>query len=217
MQQDRVKELLSILDQEEDTEVELEHSDDVIDFIEFYNIKKGRFWVRYSILKRLYNYWSDVPVNKLTFTKRLTSHIPSIKRRHIRFYFINRSSLNITKEAYKFINQKNKLKIRVVDQKKLSEFLKENKIKPGKRYPAKYTHVYYMFIDWCEKKKIKRAPLAYKNFIGLMKQTYESRLDKQGRGYFMITRNLRRDYLSPQRIAAIERYNEEEIQPKDQD
>ncbi len=204
MQQD-IDKLLKILEQKEDSP--LEYSDDVIDFIEFYKLKPGKFWVKYYTLKRLYNHWSKEPLGKNTFVMRMNTHLPSIKRRSVRFYKINRSSLNLTKEAYKFLNTyKIKSRIHVVNHKKALEFLKEKKIKPGKRFPAGVKVIYYMFLDWCEAKGIKLAPIAYKSFIGLMKQTFDSKLDKKGDLYMMITRNLRKDYLTPQRKAAIERY-----------
>ncbi len=204
MQQD-IDKLLKILDQEDDAP--LEYSDDVIDFIEFYKLKRGRFWVRYSTLKRLYDRWSRDSVTKLTFIKRMNTHIPSIKRRYIRYYKINRNSLNLTREAYKFINDnKTKSRVHVVNHKKALEFLKEKKIKPGKRFPIGFKVIYYMFLDWCEAKGMKLVPIGYRSFMGLMKLTYDSKLDKKGELYMMVTRNLRNDYLTPQRAAAIKRY-----------
>lgn len=204
MQQD-IDKLLKILEQKDD--LKLDHSDDVIDFIEFYQLKPGKFWVKYYTLKRLYNHWSREPIGKNTFVTRMNNHLPSIKRRTTRFYKINRTSLNLTKEAYKFIdNNKIKSRIHVVNHKKALQFLKEKKIKPGKRFPVGAKVIYYMFLDWCEAKGMKMAPIAYKSFIGLMKQTFDSKLDRKGDLYMMITRNLKEDFLTPQRKAAIERY-----------
>lgn len=213
MQQD-VDKLLKILEQKDD--LQLDHSDDVIDFIEFYQLKPGKFWVKYYTLKRLYNHWSREPIGKNTFVTRMNSHLPSIKRRTTRFYKINRSSLNLTKEAYKFLNDsKTKSRIHVVNHKKAIEFLKEKKIKPGKRFPVGAKVIYYMFLDWCEARGIKLAPIAYKSFCGLMKQTFDSKLDKKGDLYMMITRNLRKDYLSPQREAAIKRHYDKKERKRD--
>ena len=92
------------------------------------------------------------------------------------------------------------------------DFLKEKNIKPGKRYPISCRVMYYMFLDWCESKNIKRAPIAYMSFVGLLKQKFQTKKGKDERMYFIINRNLRKDYLSPQREAAIERiyYGQEE-------
>lgn len=205
MQQDNIDKLLKILDQEDDQP--LEYSDDVIDFIEFYGLKRGKYWVKYYTLKKLYNHWSREPLGKNTFVMRMNTHLPSIKRSYVRFYKLNRSSINLSKEAYKFLNTyKNKSRIHVVNHKKALLFLKDKNIKSGKRYPAGAKVIYYMFLDWCEDKGIKLVPIAYKSFCGLMKQTFDCKLDKKGDLYFMITRNLRNDFLTPQRKAAIEKY-----------
>lgn len=211
MPQDRVKELLDILDSPDGETVELEHTDDVIDFVEFYNLKPGKFWVKQSTMTRLYKHWSSEPVTTRQFVTRANAYMPSIKRRKIRFYKVNRSSINITKEAYKFILARHKRPIPVVNQRKVFQFLKDKNVKNGKRYPIGARVIYYMFLDWCEEQKIRLAPISYNNFIGLLKQTFNHKKDKVGRLYFVITRNLRNDYLSPQREAAIIRfYNEKE-------
>lgn len=104
--------------------------------------------------------------------------------------------------------KKKRRKTRIFRTKKVNLFIKENGFKPGKKYLEAFI-LYYLFEEWCRKRKNKIIPSTYKIFTAVMNLYFPIRLNATERRFYGLNKNLRLSILNPNKESAIRRYNSE--------
>lgn len=123
-----------------------------------------------------------------------------------------------TPDARRYINRTNKHKrpkrMPVVKQQRVHEFLQAKDFKPGDNYIEAFILFHY-FKEWLSTKKVQRK-FAYKGFCEMLKTVLTYKSTKRNRLLFGLNKDIREDYLTPQKEAAIRRWNLDENKKKRQ-
>ena len=112
---------------------------------------------------------------------------------------------NVDKKVKAF--KKRPKRTMVFRSQKVHKFIKENKLKPGKKYLEAFI-LYHLFLDWCRSRKNKLTPASYRTFTGIMNLYFPKKVNRIDVGFYGLTRNFRLSVLNPAKEAAIRRYND---------
>lgn len=92
-------------------------------------------------------------------------------------------------------------------RRKVERFMEAHLLSSGPWYLESFL-LYYCFLAWSNKgKKKKTIPLSFKNFNNILKIRYKYRITKKGTLYYGLSKDLRREYLTPQREVAIRKWH----------
>jgi len=147
----KIQELLDIVKQEEDSV--LTYQDDVLQFLDFYNIKPGRHYIKTSILRQLYYNWSHEPIQSMILTARLNDYLRSLSKQNVQYCKINQNSLNLSKPVLEALARQKK-RLRVVHHEKVFDFIQHYDIKPGGRATLGQV-IHDAFIDWAKRNSLQ--------------------------------------------------------------
>lgn len=112
--------------------------------------------------------------------------------------------------AYKK-KRKYKPKTPVVFQKKIHEFIHAKALQPGSNQIEAFILLYY-FKEWYMSKgnKVKKNIITFRNFCQILKTYFPFKFTKHSHLFFGINKDIRQDYLTPQKEAAIRRWKKDE-------
>lgn len=112
--------------------VKMLENENLTRFFSHYNINPGRNAVNYKVLSKLYQLWSGDKIKKVLFLKYSRTNYKVIDE----FIYINMQQSYINKKIYTLIDNRTTISDRRT-LRKISEFLKMNKIKKNKTYILK--------------------------------------------------------------------------------
>ena len=153
------EELLKALENQNEERSVIDHEDDILSFLSFYNITNGNEKVLKKLLFKIYREWSDNPLKNPSFSSRISLYLDNDDRG----FFVNQSSINLSVSAYNYLSQGKRDKLKTPKYRKHFEsFLSFYDLKKGKEWVPNYV-LYYLYDKWTYKNKSKRA-LSEDNF-----------------------------------------------------
>lgn len=168
----KTEELLKQLENIEDSDI-FHYTNDLFQFLSFYAISPGSEPVTLSLLYYLYKNWSKTPISKKEFITDIKKFIPKDKL----FYYINISTINLTKKALQIINNKTSPKIKSKKYKEHFEaFLHKYNISPGK-YFVNFENIYKLYLFY-NKSKYKTNLLSKQNFKEFIKLYFKKKANE---------------------------------------
>jgi hypothetical protein len=182
--------------------------DDVLDFIDFYKMKAGRTWVRYSVLYKLYSSWSSKPLTITLFKERMNKYLPFDYSSGCR---INLSSINVSKFAYELFKTNH---TPVIKFKQVQNFISDTRLEPGP-YLVKHTAMFKVFTKWAKKRKL--IMLSEEKFYSLMRMYLQFKVTEKGL-YFSTNRTPKEilSTLTRKSYRKVEQNGEEETKSQEQ-
>jgi hypothetical protein len=182
MSQDNIDKLLNILKRKTDKNVKL-HDNEIMSFIQFYNIKSGRVWVRSTVLYKLYKAWSETPIDFKKFTLFMARYLPYKSNKGFR---ISTSSLDISKKTLEILIPK---KTPLLKIKSIHLFIEEHQIQSGPFWHVD-TLVYKIFRKWSRKKHM--ISVTSDVFKSIMKTLVAYKITEEQHMYFGLNQDLRK-------------------------
>jgi hypothetical protein len=149
----------------------------VIQFLADFGIYPGRLKVNSTLLRNLYYKTTENPVSDIEFHMLMQGYLRWEQNNKYRYYFVNRTALEFTKQLADFLAKKRKPK--KVNSRffraHIEKFIAENKLKPGtKNIPM--SALYYLYDKWQYKKTKTR--LSYHNFSAIIKLYFTTKKTK---------------------------------------
>lgn len=164
------EELTRILEQtsvEDKNKIKIEEAstNDILEFISFYNLQAGTNVIPAKLIKRLYSHWSKNPVYAVNAV--LTEFFPTYLAHTGKIAFLlNQDAMNISKELFNFLD-KPEIKNNKSYRKHCELFLKKFDLKSGNFEVCKEV-IYYLYDKWMYSKRSKEQ-LSLKNLSSILK------------------------------------------------
>lgn len=152
----------------------ISYTDDVPFFLSKFKIEAGEYFVRSSLLYKLYCIYSPSPVERKTFTKRAANFVPF----NDPYFKLNISPIKLTKILNPPTNH-NKLSS-VSIKKHYETFLEVAKITKGSRFIEGFL-LYEIYRYYCIDAKIMKR-LKYEHFISISDLYFESKRIGESKG-----------------------------------
>lgn len=135
-------------------------NDDIISFLNVFNITQGRFKIKSDVLYSIYKHWSKDPKTHIGFAKFLNRVL--IGKRG--YFYISLSALDIQQTLYEFLDKKSRSVLKVPKYKQhFDHFLNWLGFISGDFY-IKQDCLYWLYDKWTYERKIKKV-LADKELI----------------------------------------------------
>lgn len=200
-------ELLNTIEESEEKDV-IGVSDDVFSFLSHFNILPGENLVLTSVIFDLYKSWSENPINKIAFLKRMNKHffLNAIKGK--KYFNINTDSISVEKKTLETL-QKNKLDKRKypVWHEHFKDFLLDHKITKGKFWVQSFV-LRYFYDRWCYKKN-KKLTLSEINFFNFCKLYFKHKRNVQSRMlWFGVSDEFIKEHLPPEKLLNLQQGRE---------
>lgn len=174
---------------------------DIVAFLSHYGIEPGDDLVPHTMLYYLYNIWSKEPVSKRTFSLQVGKFLITHKKTYKIYYMLNKSSLNLTTEAFKLINAHSQNKAKSMPWRKHFEnFLAKYDIKPGNFFLEGYI-LYDLYDEYSYNLKRKKS-IGEQQFFNFCKVYFKSKYTKTQTTLFGIDASIEKT-LTQQRIASL--------------
>ena len=159
--------LNKLLESLEDSEEQKEYSDQVLNFIAFYNLKPGNNLVKATVLYKLFKNWSKADVSSGTFTNRLKEIFPYQVIKDGTFFSLDQSALNLSEAALKLLQTKPERHLLPSYKRHFESFLNRYQVTEGTYWVESYI-LYYLYDKWLYEIKRKTNHLGYQSFNNLM-------------------------------------------------
>lgn len=184
-QDKEVELLLSALDHDVDLPEEIETLDitnDVGDFLNFFNIVAGSNKIKTKSLYSHYKDWSPSPASYHTFLKVINKMFLVETTYNKCVLFIRNDMVELNNEIVRNIKARKHLKRSHAYKKHIEKFIEDLDIVPGDKW-VDINFIYTWYIKWrYQRKTIK---LLRRDLRGLLKFYFESKIGKS-RGFFKV-------------------------------
>jgi hypothetical protein len=184
-QDEEIELLLSALQEDVDNLEEIETLDltnDVTDFLNFFNIRPGSNKIRSLSFYEHYKNWSQSPASYVTFSKIISKTLTIEKTYNKNTVFIKNDLIELNNEVVRNARARKHLKRSHSYKKHIEKFIEDMEIVPGDKW-VDINVIYKWYISWRYKKKTIR--LLRRDLRGLLKFYFESRIGKS-RGFFKV-------------------------------
>jgi hypothetical protein len=131
-----------------------DYHNDVLAFLSHYNIQNGPEKVSKTLIKKIYNEWSENPISKDKLENELTKLLQS----DARYYHLNQRSINLAASAYKYLSENKTIKkVKSPHYKKHFEtYLNHYGIKRGKVWIPVFV-LFHLYDKWIYGNKRNRG------------------------------------------------------------
>lgn len=202
--------LLNALEADNDSLEELENLDlnnDIVDFLNFFNITAGENKIDLKSLYFYYKNWSNEPVTQLKFNMKISKYFTVDKIKEVSCIFIKNDFQKLNNNVAKIKREKNHLKKSFSLKKHLEKFIQEMEIKEHDKW-MDLKSLYKWYIKWRYRRKIIKLTIS--DFRKLMSFYFESKIGGN-KGFFKLKGEFNMEKIEQLRIKHGEKEGKQEV------
>lgn len=176
--------LLSALDNEDEVDHEIEslQKNDVMDFINFFNIKPGENELSLFSLYEHYKNWSNDIVKIVVFNREVRKVFQTKKINNVDRVLIKNDLVELNNNITRIARAKEHLKKSQSYKKQIERFIQEMQVNPDDKW-VNLNEIYKWYTRWRQNKT--RLKINKHNFSALLRFYFESKTSKN-RAFFKL-------------------------------